>query len=203
MQAEMTIKMEEPASQATIEQNRKIRDRQRRLYLVGVVWADGRVSEHTVLPPDEDSLFKGSENGRTRGDVVVAWINGEPTIRKGFRDQGCVLLKEVCERDGKPEMFKVWRDTVLARMDGYPIDARDEELYPPSVLERRRMAGSGGHTSGKVYVPGKGLVDADTEAGETAQAERVASAVEQMTGLQAPPRTGRRNPKRKKDETDE
>lgn len=148
-------------------------------YTLGVVWPDGRVTEHVCLPPAK----KGAPNGEAEGFTVVQWIEKKPRIRAEFEDKGLRFLEDVCKADGVPEMYAVWKDTVRARILGYRIAATNDQIYPPTVLELRRRHDSGDHVSGKVFVPGKGLVDA----AEVDEAEKLADKLE-SAGLGRPTR---------------
>lgn len=125
-------------------------------YTVGVVWPNGRVSEHVVPPP----VNPADEDGARFGADVVAWINGQVAITKRGRALGCMLLADMCSSDGKPELYAHWQEAIHARHHGAIVKGSNlGAVYPPSVLALRASARANGR-SGKVFVLGEGYVEA-------------------------------------------
>lgn len=154
----------QPQEVEEIEANKKRLAAEKIRYTVGVVWPDGRVTEHVVRPPRE----KGALVGEQFGDTPVVWMNGGPTVAKRYSDKGCRLLDEVCRADGCPEKYQQWREVLSLR--GRVKIANVDDLYPPTVHALRRRSDAGVELD-KVYIPGRGLVDAT----EDAKADRTAS----------------------------
>jgi hypothetical protein len=154
----------------------------------GVVWPDGRVSTHVVLPVELESPLDGDKNvGRSRGDSVLQFMMGKVRIRTKFEDKGCRFLSEVCKADGCPEKHDTWLSVIEAREKGYKVQAKAEDIYPPTVM-RLRSESDRGIIGGVVFVVGRGLVAAtqlNEEEREAAKLEEVADKLESM-GLGRP-----------------
>lgn len=187
------MSMQAPSTDPELHEYKQKLKEQQIKWTVGVVWPDGRVTEHVCPPPAK----KGSPNGETEGFVVVQWIEQKPRIRAEFENKGLRMLEDVCRADGVPQLYQVWKDTVRARIEGYRIQATSEQIYPPTVLELRKRHASGDHVSGKVFIPGKGLVDAD----EVDEADRLADKLE-SAGLGRPSPADRKGRKAAKEKDD-
>lgn len=152
-----------PMSAVDIDAHKKNAAAEKLRYTIGVVWPDGRVTEHVVLPARDGAIV-----GDQFGDVPVAWINGGPEITKRFKVRGCRLLSDVCEADGVPEKFAEWKQALSLR--GRVKIMTPEKLYPPTV-HRLRAASKQEVAIDQVFVPGEGLVTATDDA----KAQRIAS----------------------------
>jgi hypothetical protein len=124
----------------------------------GCVWADGRVTEHHVPPP------KKGDVGQRRGDVPLAWFNGEVMVRKRFKKLGCRRLEDVCIADLGAEAgakkYAMWKEALKHRRT---VEIRNPDaLYPPTVLKLRRE-NAAGVSEDMVFIPDQGLVPATEE----------------------------------------
>lgn len=146
--------LQPPMTATELEAAKKKRLEDKANYTVGVVWPDGRVTEHVCLPPGEED-----EDGVRHGDVPVRWVNGEPAVWKPYRRKGLRMLKEVCEGDGVPELYDEWKRVVTARITrpGMPIRGDVHKLYPPSVIKLREAMVAGGLADGLAFVIGEGI----------------------------------------------
>lgn len=151
-----------PMTAVDIDASKKHAAAEKLRYTIGVVWPDGRVTEHVVMPAKGGAIV-----GDQFGDVPVAWINGGPRITKRFEDRGCRLLADVCQADGVPEKFAEWKQALGLR--GKVKIVSPDNLYPPTV-HRLRAASTATVAIDQVFVPGEGLVTATDDA----KAKRIA-----------------------------
>lgn len=146
-----------------------------------VVRPNGIVTQHVVMPIDMEMPLSGDRNvGRSKGDVPLQYMAGRVRLRGKYEEMGCRMLDEVCQADGQPEKFEAWREVVRARLLGYKVVAKPEDIYPKTVF-RLRDESDKGIVGGKVFVSGRGLVAATTLSEEealAAKAEQVASTLE-------------------------
>lgn len=124
----------------------------------GCVWPDGRVTEHHVPPP------KKGDVGQRRGDVPLAWFNGEVMVRKRFKKLGCRRLEDVCIADLGQEQgakkYAMWKEALKHRRT---VEIKNPaDLYPPTVHKLRRENATG-VSEDMVFIPDQGLVPATEE----------------------------------------
>jgi hypothetical protein len=145
-----------PKTAIELEKHKKQRLEEQAEHTVGVVWPDGRVTEHLCLPPGEED-----EDGQKHGDVPVRWVNGEPAIWKPYKRRGLRTIKEVCESDGVPEVYEAYREVVRARITrpGMPVRGDVMKIYPPTVARLRDAHRAGGLSDGLAFVIGEGIVE--------------------------------------------
>jgi hypothetical protein len=148
--------LQPPMTAIELDKAKKNRLEEKANHTVGVVWPDGRVTEHVCPPPGEED-----EDGQRHGDVPVRWVNGEPAIWKPYRRKGLRMLKEVCELDGVPEVYEAWREVVRARITrpGMPVRGDVMQIYPPSVARLREAHRAGGLSDGLAFVIGEGITE--------------------------------------------
>lgn len=147
-----------PQEATEIEAFQKQRAEQRLKHLHGVVWPDGHVSEHVVIPP------KKGDVGQRFGDTPINYFNGEVAITRRYKAKGCRLLADVMVedlgREAGVKAFAHWRDAIRNRGKVAILDP--DKLMPPSVLKRRRESDTG-VSEDMVFIAGEGLVPATPE----------------------------------------
>ena len=169
-----------PKNTQTIEESQAEQARNKRVWLVGLVDPQGVVREQ-YIGPDKDA-----NNGHRHGIDVAYYAEGEVRLTAYGKRAGWTRLEDRCSEDDCPEVYEMWKDTVLHRLDGHPIVLpKDEDggfdmsaIYPPSVIAQRR---SGHRVAGKpkAFIPGKGMVEIDemTEEQVASRRERLASQI--------------------------
>lgn len=145
----------EPQHPEEIEAAQRAEKAKRLAHTHGVVWPDGRVTQHYCPPPDKGLV------GQERGDVPAIWINGSVQVTERWRKEGVRLLSDVCREDGVPELYKRWRDAIA--LAGKVKISNHLELYPPTVLRLRREHASG-YQEGVVFDAATGKLVPSTDA---------------------------------------
>lgn len=137
----------------TVEEAKRERVEQRKAFVVGVVDPQGIVREIVCKPSEKDEA-----NGLRHGQVPVELIEGEVTMTVLGKRGGWRFLKDMCEQDGKPEIYERWLEVVRARLDGVPVHVPSlEVIYPPSLLEARKNVVT--RSASTVFVAGKGMIN--------------------------------------------
>lgn len=151
-----------PKHPEELEQARAASERMRQQYMVAIVSPRGEVDDIYCPPPTNGELI-----GEQRGDVPVVWMDGRPRIVERWSKKGYSMFEDMCRADGMPHLIAQRREAV--QLVGKVKIENPNDLYPPSVMRLRREASSGVRED-KVYIPGRGLVDATDDA----KAERIA-----------------------------
>lgn len=140
----------QPLSGQDIENHKRQKQAAKLNNLVGVVFPNGAVRTMSVAPS-----VPGGYDGERRGLVIAEYINGEPQIARQYRDEGYAFLRDLCEKDGVPELYDRWLEAARAQAEGFEIRGSFDDLLPPSVHTRRKAGG----TDSRVFVVGRGMVD--------------------------------------------